>query len=70
MKNLRLSLKAHRRLAKKNKELQVKDKANYDKYFIKGSYHSKVANLQEKQNRVLSRKEKEKVYSDVVSTFY
>ena len=70
MKNLRLSLKAHRRLAQKNKDLQVQDKANYDRYFIKGSYHSKVANLQEKEKRVLSRKEKEKVYSDVISTFY
>ena len=70
MKSLILSQRAHRRLAKKNKDLQVKDKANYDKYFIKGSYHSKVANLQEKEKRLLSREEKKKVYNNVISTFY
>lgn len=65
-KRLRLSQLAHKRLAKFHKA-----KSNGDNvHFVKMNYHSSVEHRQEKLGRKLSRSEKEKVYNDVILTFY
>lgn len=67
---LNLSQRAHERLARKNKLLMSKDFKNYDKYFIKSSYHARCQHVQAQQRKILSRSERERIYDDVIKTFY
>ena len=72
MKNRSLgaSQRAHLRLARKHEKKMRSDSKNYDKHFIRGSYHAYCVNRQENLGRVLTEREKKKAYDTVISTFY
>ena len=65
-----LSQRAHRRLQAKHVKQQRTDSGNYDKHFIRSSYHSYCYNRQESLGRVLTESEKKKAYDNVISSFY
>ena len=68
--NFFLSQKAHKRLKKKFDKLSKTDTSNYDKYFIKYSYHTKCFNIQEKTGHLLTPVEKKNIYNQVIDFFY
>ena len=59
LKRFQHSQRAHRRLAKKH--YTANPEKNLNK-FVKSDYHSTIAKLQEKENRIFSQKERESVY--------
>ena len=63
------ALGAHSRLKKHYGEMK-KDPKNYDKAFIRESYHSRCVQLVRNTGKPLSPQQKEKIYDDVIRAFY
>ena len=68
---LQRSNNAHNRLCKKHDKIRMSTKGrDHDIAFVKMNYHSRVAYTQAKIGRVLSKNEKLKAYSTVITEFY
>ena len=63
------ALGAHSRLKKHYGEMK-NDPKNYDKAFIREQYHTRCVQLVKIAGKPLTRQQKEKIYDDVIRTFY
>ena len=67
-RRLRASNAAHARLEKRNNDKYAK--THQDKYQQRAMYHGACGIRQEKSGRVFTRVEREKVFDDVIRTFW
>lgn len=67
-KRFRCSQNAHKRLEKYHKRNYEKN--GDDTSFIKMNYHSHIQNRQAKAKKVFTKDERQRIYNDVVCTFF
>ena len=64
------AIAAHTKLQKHYGKVKVEDPNNYDKAFIREQYHTRCVQLVKTAEKPLTRQQKEKIYDDVIRTFY
>ena len=70
MRKFKSSQNAHERLMFKHLNCIANQKGSYDEHFVKFNYHSRCIQEQEKNHKLLSEKDKKRIYDNVVIEFY